>query len=134
MARLAKLNKIFHKMIGCADIVFTLFAELPWTATRSAAKFVECLVLLARTHGLDEAWKGMFVQLGFGLVNTFGRVVFTVALESMLKKFEQIARFATVHGERFMLPRLYKLCNRRALEKIRTKMCPFSKSAIKRFS
>jgi hypothetical protein len=37
-----------------------------------------------------------------------------VALESMLKKFEQIARFATVHGERFTLPRLYKLSNGRA--------------------
>jgi hypothetical protein len=56
----------------------------------------------------------MFVQLGFGLVNTTGRVVFTVALESLLMKFEQIARFATEHGERFTVPRLEKLSNGRA--------------------
>ena len=53
----------------------------------------------------------MFVQLGFGLVNTTGRVVFTVALESLLLKFEQIARFATVQGAYFTIPRLEKLSN-----------------------
>ena len=107
-------DRQFKAMTAEADMVFPLFAELPWEATKSAGAFVECLVLLSSAHGLKETWKGMFVQMGFGLINMTGRVVFQVALESLLKKFEQVARFATVHGAKFIIQDTYSLSNGRA--------------------
>ena len=85
-------------MIGEADTVFFWFAEFPWIATRSVTVFVECLVRLSKAHGLSEYWKAMFVQLGFGLANTTGRIMFFVGLQSLLEKFEQLCKFATEMG------------------------------------
>ena len=91
-------NKLFQKMIGEADTVFFWFAEFPWIATRSVTVFVECLVRLSKAHGLSEYWKAMFVQLGFGLANTTGRILFFVGLQSLPEKFKLLCKFSTEMG------------------------------------
>ena len=105
-------------MIGEADTDFFWFADFLWIATRSVTVFVECFVRLSKAHGLSEYWKAMFVQLGFGLANTTGRIMFFVGLQSLLEKFEQLCKFATVKGKALRVPELKVMSNGRAPAKL----------------
>ena len=114
VAKRAMQNRVFKKMIDQADTVFFWLADLPWDSTQGLVAFCDCVVALARAHGLSVTWKAMFVQLGFGLVNETGRVLFCLALQSLLLSYEQNCKFSTVKGHCLTVPEIDKFSNGRA--------------------
>ena len=110
----AMQNRVFRKMIDQADTVFFWLADLPWDSTQGLVAFCDCVVALARAHGLSVTWKAMFVQLGFGLANETGRVLFCLALQSLLLSYEQNCKFSTVKGHCLTIPEIDKFSNGRA--------------------